>query len=133
MVTNTINPEYGRNSGAIMNAITKSGSNQFHGDGFEFYRDSFLQTRNFFQTTPPPIHQNLFGGTIGGPIWKSKRMFFFYGIQLQRARVPGANSTGETTVFTAAQLGGDFSSTLGAAGCAVHLAIRLAQTPARSL
>lgn len=118
MVTNTINPEYGRNSGAIMNAITKSGSNQFHGDGFEFYRDSFLQTRNFFQTTPPPIHQNLFGGTIGGPIWKSKRMFFFYGIQLQRARVPGANSTGETTVFTGPQLGGDFSSTLGAAGCA---------------
>ena len=117
MVTNTINPEYGRNSGAIMNAITKSGSNQFHGDGFEFYRDSFLQTRNFFQTTPPPIHQNLFGGTIGGPIWKSKRMFFFYGIQLLRARLPGANSSGDTTVFTAAQLGGDFSSTLGAADC----------------
>jgi hypothetical protein len=49
MVTNTINPEFGRNSGAIINAVTKSGTNSFHGDVFEFYRDTFLNTHNFFQ------------------------------------------------------------------------------------
>ena len=48
IITNTINPEYGRNSGAILNAVTKSGTNAFHGDGFEFYRDTSLNTRNFF-------------------------------------------------------------------------------------
>src|SRR5579884_1991102 len=65
LVTNTINPEYGRNSGAIMNAIIKSGTNQFHGDGFDFYRDTSLNARNFFQPKPAVFHQNQFGGTIG--------------------------------------------------------------------
>ena len=110
MITNTINPEYGRNSGAIMNAITKSGTNDFHGSAFEFYRDSFLNTRNFFQNTVPPIHQNQFGGVVGGPIVKNK-MFFFYGLQLLRARIPGNNNAGAQTVFTQAQLNGNFTGT----------------------
>src|SRR5260370_40463463 len=77
MVTNTINPEYGRNSGAILNAITKSGTNKFHGTGFDFYRDTFLNTKNFFQKTPSVFHQNQYGGTIGGPLPKNKTFFFF--------------------------------------------------------
>jgi len=105
MVTNTLNPEFGRNSGAILNAVTKSGTNSLHGTGFWFYRDSFLQTHNFFQLTAPPIHQNRYGGTIGGPIWK-KKMFFFYGLEILRARTPGANFTALPTVFTQAQLSG---------------------------
>jgi Carboxypeptidase regulatory-like domain len=109
MVTNTINPEFGRNSGGIINAITKSGTNSFHGTAFEFYRDSFLQTKNFFQVTAPPIHQNLFGGTIGGPVLKNK-VFFFYALQVNRARQPDTNFIANPTVFTSAQLGGNFSA-----------------------
>ncbi|HKW62462.1 MAG TPA: carboxypeptidase regulatory-like domain-containing protein [Candidatus Acidoferrum sp.] len=106
MVTNTINPEYGRNSGAIMNAITKSGTNQFHGTGFDFYRDTFLNTKNFFQKTASTFHQNQYGGTIGGPIIKNKTFFFF---SLQNTRNRTTQTGGLVTVYTPAQLGGDFS------------------------
>lgn len=109
MVTNTINPEFGRNSGAIMNAITKSGTNSFHGDGFWFYRDTFLNTHNFFSPAIPVFHQNLFGGTIGGPVIKNK-VFAFYGIQVTRARQPGTQQI--NTVFTPDQLSGNFDPTL---------------------
>lgn len=108
MVTNTINPEYGRNSGAIMNAVTKSGSNQFHGTAFEFYRDTFLNTHNFFTTKRQVFHQNQYGGTVGGPIWKNKS-FFFFGLQNTRARQPGANSNGTTNVFTQNMLNGNWN------------------------
>jgi len=111
MVTNTLNPEFGRNSGAVINAVTKSGTNSLHGTGFWFYRDSFLQTRNFFQLKPPPIHQNLLGGTIGAPIWKNK-MFAFYGLQVLRGRTPDGNAPASfPTVFTQAQLNGTFDPT----------------------
>ena len=69
IVTSTINPEYSRNSGAIINQALKTGTNSFHGNGFEFYRDTFLNTRSFFdQGGAPPIHQNVYGGTFGGPL-----------------------------------------------------------------
>jgi len=90
MVTNTINPEFGRNSGAILNAVTKSGTNSFHGTAFEFYRDTFLNVHDFFRKNAPIFHQNQYGGTIGGPIWKNKT-FFFFGLQNTRARQPGAS------------------------------------------
>jgi hypothetical protein len=64
--------------GAIMNATTKSGTNSFHGNAFEFYRDTSLNTRNFFSQKPTVFHQNQFGGTFGGPIKKDKAFFFFY-------------------------------------------------------
>ena len=72
MVTNTINPEFGRNSGAILNAVTKSGTNQFHGTGFWFYRDTFLNTHNFFSQQVPVFHQNLFGGPWAARFGKTK-------------------------------------------------------------
>jgi hypothetical protein len=116
MVTNTINPEFGRNSGAVMNAITKSGTNSIHGTGFWFYRDTFLNTHNFFSSKDsngvpivPVFHQNLFGGTVGGPIIKNK-IFFFYGLQITRARAPQLAQT--NTVFTQDQLNGQFDPTL---------------------
>jgi len=115
MVTNTINPEFGRNSGAIMNALTKSGTNKFHGSAFEFYRDTFLNTRNYFQTSVPQIHQNQLGGTIGGPIWKNK-LFFFYSLQITRARTP--QSVGNSTVYTQDMLNGNYSAIFAPiAGC----------------
>ncbi|MHB8485882.1 MAG: outer membrane beta-barrel protein [Candidatus Acidiferrales bacterium] len=106
MITNTINPEYGRNSGAILDAVIKSGTNQFHGDAFEFYRDTFLNTRNFFQNSAPVFHQNQYGGTIGGPIWKN-HTFGFFSYQGTKNAVPSGGNV--TTVFTAAQLAGNFS------------------------
>jgi hypothetical protein len=111
MITNTINPEYGRNGGAIMNAVTKSGTNQFHGDAFEFYRDTFLNARNFFQATPAVYHRNQFGGTLGGPIWKNHTFFFFsyQGTRDRQPDTPGRSFAGPTVnVLTQAQRNGDF-------------------------
>ena len=112
LITNTINPEYGRNSGAILNAVTKSGSNAFHGSGFEFFRDTSLDTRNFFNNGPGAtsviFHQNQFGGTIGGPIKKDKA-FFFFSYQGTRNVVPQGSGTTTTTVFTNDQRNGIFS------------------------
>jgi Carboxypeptidase regulatory-like domain len=111
MITSTINPEYGRNSGAILNAVTKSGSNAFHGDAFEFYRDPFLNARNFFLPEHDLFHQNMFGGTVGGPLWKD-HTFFFFSYQGTRNREPippgRGYAGGTTTVFTQAQRNGLF-------------------------
>ena len=107
MVTNVINPEYGRNSGAIINAVTKSGTNEFHGTGFNFYRDTFLNAKNFFAKNAQIFHQNEFGGTIGGPIVKN-HTFIFFSYQGIRNRAP--QSGGNVTVFTPAERGGDFST-----------------------
>ena len=112
LVTNTINPEFGRNSGAILNAITKSGTNQFHGTGFWFYRDTFLNTHNFFSQTIPVFHQNLYGGTIGGPIYKNK-VFFFYSIQVTRAAQPQTQGTITNVVYTPGNLNGQVSAFQG--------------------
>lgn len=114
MITSTINPEYGRNSGAILNAIIKSGTNAFHGDAFEFYRDTFMNARNLFQQSGPVFHQNQFGGVLGGPIVKD-HTFFFISYQGTRARQPGQGSN-TTTVFTAAQRAGDFSDIATSSG-----------------
>lgn len=119
MVTSTINPEFSRNSGAIMNVIIKSGTNQYHGDAFEFYRDTSLDARNFFQATVSPFHQNEFGGTIGGPIsipriYNGKNhTFFFFSYQGIRAAVP--QSFTAPTVFTQSERTGDFSAPTGGA------------------
>jgi hypothetical protein len=74
----TFSAEYGRNSGAIANIATRSGTNGFHGEAFEFFRNSALDARNFFEKTPEPaaFHRNQFGGNVGGPIIKNKTFFF---------------------------------------------------------
>jgi hypothetical protein len=115
MVTNTINPEYGRNSGAIINAITKSGTNNFHGSAFEFYRDTSLNVHNYFQKHPSIFHQNQVGGTLGGPVVKNK-FFLFFGYQWTQARQPDPNFSGIfPVVYSANQLAGNWSaSTLSA-------------------
>jgi hypothetical protein len=109
LVTGPLNAEYDRNGGAIVTTAIKEGTNHFHGDAFEFYRDTFLNTRNFFQKAAPTptFHQNIFGGTVGGPVLKDK-LFFFGGYQGTRQVVPEAGGT--ATVFSAAQLAGDFSN-----------------------
>jgi hypothetical protein len=113
MITNTINPEYGRNSGAILNAVTKSGTNAFHGSGFEFYRDTSLNSNRYFQRTPSVFHQHQFGGTFGGPVWKDHT--FFFG-SYQGTRFRQAQSGGNVKVFTDAMRSGDFSALATTAG-----------------
>jgi len=113
MVTATINPEYARNSGAILNAVVKSGTNQFHGDGFEFFRDTSLNATNYFLLSPQVFHRNTFGGTIGGPIVKNKAFFFFsyQGTRERRAENTGdcgCSSPGVTPVYSASQRSGVF-------------------------
>src|SRR5690349_3272740 len=86
--------EFGRNSGAIVNIVTKSGTNDFHGSLFEFFRNNKLDARNFFNPEPDPQTQfrnNQFGGAVGGPI-KRGRTFFYFAYEGQRERV-GLNST----------------------------------------
>ncbi|HYY93600.1 MAG TPA: carboxypeptidase-like regulatory domain-containing protein, partial [Pyrinomonadaceae bacterium] len=76
----TFSAEYGRNSGAIVNIATRSGTNGFHGELFEFLRNDALDARNFFNFTlphPPPFKRNQFGGNFGGPVVKDKAFFFF--------------------------------------------------------
>jgi len=120
MVTSTINPEYGRNSGAVMNAVIKNGTNQIHGDGFEFYRQTSLDARNFFQAESAPYHQNQFGGTVGGPVLIPRvydgkdKTFFFFSYQGTRNIVPEGFST--PTVFTAAQRNGVFPALATSSG-----------------
>jgi len=105
IVTSTLNPEFSRNSGAIVNQSIKSGTNAFHGDAFWFYRDTFLNNGNYFSAIRPQRHQNLYGGTLGGPIIKDK-LFLFLGYQGERART---GATVLAPVFNPAQAAGNFS------------------------
>ena len=78
VLTSNYSAEYGKTSGGVVNAITRSGTNKFHGSGYEFVRNSALDTRNFFDDPGkiPPFTRNQFGGTFGGPIFKDKTFFF---------------------------------------------------------
>ncbi|PYQ08502.1 MAG: hypothetical protein DMF82_01310 [Acidobacteria bacterium] len=75
----SLSAEYGRNSGAVVNIATRSGSNEFHGEAFEFYRKENLDARNFFNPASQkqsPFKRNQFGANLGGPIVKNKTFFF---------------------------------------------------------
>jgi hypothetical protein len=85
VITNTFDAEYGRNSGSVINVVTKSGTNQFHGNVYEFFRNKVLNADGYFDTTKPQFNQNQFGGTFGGPI-KKDRTFFFASYEGRRIR-----------------------------------------------
>src|SRR5205814_723285 len=78
MLTASFSAAYGRALGGVFNAVTKSGTNEWHGDAYEFLRNSALDARSFFDvgSSPPPFRQNQFGATIGGPIRHDKIFFF---------------------------------------------------------
>ncbi len=77
LLTNNYSAEFGGAGGGIVNIVSKSGGNQFHGTAFEFARNSVFDARNFFdQESVPPFSRNQFGGSIGGPIRKDKTFFF---------------------------------------------------------
>jgi hypothetical protein len=76
VLTSNYSAEYGRTSGGVINAITRSGTNQFHGEAYWFIRDEGFDARNFFDKTIAPFHRNQFGASVGGPIQKDKTFFF---------------------------------------------------------
>ena len=107
LITNSFDAEYGKFSGAVMNAITKSGTNGFHGDVFEFLRNDAMDSKNFFFTSQPKseLRRHQFGGVAGGPFWKDK-LFWFTDYQGTR-QVQGAE-TGIVIVPTANEVQGNF-------------------------
>src|SRR6185295_8653915 len=111
--TSAVSSRFGTHPGATVNAVTKSGSNSFHGNLFEYLRNGNLNARNFFALTRDSLKRNQFGGTAGGRIIRDK-LFFFGGFQGTRNRQnPVANTT---FIPNAAMLGGDFS-TVASASC----------------
>ncbi len=107
VLTNTFDAEYGRNSGSVVNVVTKSGTNSVHGDVYEFFRNKILNTKGFFDTTVPDYKQNQFGATLGGPIKKDKT--FIFG-SYEGDRLRQGISSGQVLLPTAAEAGGDFSA-----------------------
>src|SRR5712675_2210402 len=76
VLTNNFDAEYGNYNGGIVNVVTKSGSDSFHGDAFEFLRNTALDSKGYFSDTKASFNQNQFGGVLGGPL-KSHKLFFF--------------------------------------------------------
>ncbi len=113
LITNNAPAEFGNFEGGIVNATIKSGTNAYHGDVWEFFRNDVLNANSWSNNLAYPalpkakLRWNMFGGTIGGPILKNK-LFFFADFQDQRFDIP--SSAGQNTVFTAAERTGDFSA-----------------------
>ena len=119
--TSNYTARYGGNSGAVVNAISKSGTNQFHGDLFEFNRNAVFNGANYFgyqngKKVRDQLKRNQFGGVIGGPVWRDHTFFFFGYQQTEIRNIANGNSA---NVVTPAELNGDFSalcSTFNASG-----------------
>src|SRR5256714_6065892 len=105
LITNSFDAEYGKFSGAVMNAITKSGTNGFHGDVFEFLRNDKLDAKNYFAPGKSELRRNQFGYAAGGPVWK-KKIFWFTDYQGTR-QISGA-STGAIPLPSIAERNGNF-------------------------
>jgi len=105
VLTYNYSAEYGERAGPTVLVTTKSGSNDFHGSLFEFFRNTSLDAKSFFATTPEKFNLNQFGGSVGGPIRKNKTFFFVDGEQ--KDQLHGITFTG--LVPTDAMKAGDFS------------------------
>jgi len=104
---NNLGPEWGKFAGGVINLSTKGGTNQYHGEAYEYFRNKVLNSRPFFVTKNPPYVQNQFGATLGGPIIPSikDKAFFFFAWDSYRQR---ASTVFTTTVPTVAERGGVF-------------------------
>jgi len=128
MITNNASAEFGNFQGGIINVVIKSGTNEFHGNAFEYFRNDKLNANNWGrnwtvgQNFRSPIRWNQFGGTFGGPVKKDK-LFFFADYQgLRRATPPSVSAT---TVMPASWRQGDFSNLLNSAYSGVSGGIQL--------
>lgn len=120
--TSGVSARYGLHPYAVVNAVTKSGTNKLHGSLFEFVRNGDFNARNFFAATQDTLRRNQFGGTLGGPILKDK-LFVFGGYQGTRTRTAPPQTI--SFVNTAASLSGDFSTLESAACQSSHKAVTL--------
>ncbi|MGH9681035.1 MAG: carboxypeptidase regulatory-like domain-containing protein, partial [Candidatus Acidiferrales bacterium] len=117
VLTINFDPEYGNYNGGMVNVITKSGSNAFHGDAFEFLRNTSLDAKNYFDSTRGVFRQNQFGGVLGGPIRKDKAFFFVdyqgtrtaEGITSPAASVPSLQDRAGNLIDQASSLTGTVS------------------------
>ena len=133
IITNNFDAEYGNYSGGQINVATKSGTNEIHGSAFEFYRNTDLNARNFFNPGVGPsagpkgaFHQNQFGGTVGGAIKKDKIFFF---LDYQGTRQTQGQSV-NTQVPTAADQTGDITDQLGLLSNAYAASLQPGGSPA---
>ncbi len=110
IVTSDFDAEYGEFSGGQISVVTKSGGNEFHGDAFEFLRNSELDARNYFSPTRGALGQNQYGGTFGGPI-RRDRIFFF--TDYQGTRLAQGIDTGNISVPSSADREGNLSDVAG--------------------
>ena len=107
VITNNFDAEYGRNSGSVINVVTKSGTNDWHGSAFEFFRNKVLNSKGFYDTQKPDFIQNQFGATFGGPIKKDKT--FFFG-SYEGRRIKRGISSNPVLLPTNGNVNGDFSN-----------------------
>jgi hypothetical protein len=110
VLTNNFDPEYGNYNGGVVTVVSKEGTNQFHGDAFEFLRNTALDAKGYFDLTKAAFRQNQFGGTAGGPIERGKVFFFS---DYQGTRTIEGIPTGNITVPTLAQRSGTFNDLTG--------------------
>ena len=108
LITHSFDAEYGRFSGAVMNAITKSGTNGFHGTAFEFVRNDDFDSRNYFDPAKGAFKRNQFGYAVGGPGIKNKLFWF---TDYQGTREVRGISTGLLQIPSVAQRSGNFGAT----------------------
>lgn len=108
--TNNFDPEYGNYNGGLVTVVTKAGSNNLHGTGYEFFRNTSLDARGYFDPTRSAFNQNQYGGTLGGHIRKDKLFFF---ADYQGTRTTQGVSTGQITVPTLNERAGNFSDSSG--------------------
>ena len=106
ILTSNTDAEYGNYSGGLINVVTKSGGNVFHGSGFEFLRNTDLDAKNYFSTQRSVFQQNQYGGTLGGPI-KHNKLFFFADYQGQHTKQ--GQDTGVVAVPSLENRAGNFS------------------------
>jgi hypothetical protein len=106
VITNNFDAQYGYTSGSIVQVATRSGTNQWHGTGFDFLRNNVLNAADYFTRQIDPLKRNQFGGSIGGPIIRDK-LFIFGNVQITRERI--AQSAGGVQVPNNNELAGDFS------------------------
>jgi len=109
LITNSFSAEYGKFTGAVMNTVTKSGTNSFHGTLFEFYRNQKMDAINYFDTTKAELKRHQYGGVVGGPIWKD-RLFTF--TDYQQTRQNAGASTGLVPVLSNDERNGIFSDAI---------------------
>lgn len=112
VLTNALPAQYGLHAGGVVNMVTKAGTNEFHGDVFEYLRNGYFDARNYFAPKPDTLKRNQFGGVVGGPIIKNK-LFFFLGYQGTWNRSSPVTSI--SYVPNAAMLAGNFTGVTSAA------------------